>query len=170
MRTRPREPPARPLAAGRRNRRAKHGRPSTFRRIGVYALVVVAALLILVSVFATWAKTVLLDTDVWVDTSSQFLADDTIRPALATYLVDELFGRVDVQGQLQTALPGQLQGLAGPATAALRGVATDSANAVLQAPRVQQPGSARTGPRTKRSCGWWTGRPHSSRVTGAWSC
>ena len=117
---------------------AKHGRPSTFRRIGVYALVVVAALLILVSVFATWAKTVLLDTDVWVDTSSQFLADDTIRPALATYLVDELFGRVDVQGQLQTALPGQLQGLAGPATAALRGVATDSANAVLQAPRVQQ--------------------------------
>jgi hypothetical protein len=108
------------------------------RRAAIYALIALSALLILVSVFATWAKTVILDTDVWVDTSGQFLTNDTIRPALADYLVDQLFSNVDVAQQLEGALPSQLQVLAAPAAAGLRQLATDTANAVLEAPRVQQ--------------------------------
>jgi spermidine/putrescine transport system substrate-binding protein len=40
------------------------------------------ALAIVISVFATWVKVVMLDNETWVDTTSEFLTDDTIRPAL----------------------------------------------------------------------------------------
>jgi len=127
------EPDAGPAAE-----EARAGRLSLPRRISIYALVVVASLLILVSVFATWVKTVILDTDVWVDTSSQFLANDTIRPELANFIVNQVFGSVDVQQTLESTLPSQLRPLAAPAAAGLRQLADRTANQVLESPRVQQ--------------------------------
>ena len=58
-------------------------------------------MLILISVFATWAKVTLLDNETFVDTSGQLLADDTIRPALANFIANEIFSSVDVQADLQ---------------------------------------------------------------------
>lgn len=101
------------------------------------ALIVFAALLAFLSVFSIWANRQLLETDNWVETSSELLEDEEIRTQLANFMVEELYTGVDVQGELATALPPRLQPLAGPAAAGLRQLTDRLANEALQRPRVQ---------------------------------
>jgi hypothetical protein len=111
------------------------GRP---RRKLVMAIIVVATLIGLLAVFAVWAKRQALETDSWVETSSELLEDEDIQQAVAGFLVDTLFTNVDVEAELQNRLPPQLQSLAGPAAGALRELADRAALEALQRPRVQQ--------------------------------
>jgi hypothetical protein len=108
------------------------------RRKTVYALVVFAALLTFVSSFAIWANRQLLETDTWTNTSSELLQNEDIRTQVADYMVDTLYANVDVQAELQAALPPRLQPLAGPAAAGIRQLATKLANQALERPRIQQ--------------------------------
>jgi hypothetical protein len=101
-------------------------------------LLVVASLIGFLAVFAIWANRQLLETDTWVDTSTKLLEDDEIRTQVANTMVDTLYANVDVQGELQTALPPRLQPLAGPAAAGLRELSLRLANQALERPRVQQ--------------------------------
>jgi hypothetical protein len=112
--------------------------PRRRRRKTVLALIVVASLLGFISAFAIWANRQLLETDTWTNTSSQLLENPDIRSQVADYMVDTLYANVDVQAELQAALPPRLQPLAGPAAAGVRQLATDLANRALQRPRVQQ--------------------------------
>jgi hypothetical protein len=111
------------------------GRP---RRKLVMAIIVVATLVGLLAVFAVWAKRQALETDSWVETSSELLEDDDIQTAVAGFLVDALFTNVDVQAELQSRLPPQFQSLAGPAAGALRELADRAALEALSRPRIQQ--------------------------------
>ena len=111
------------------------GRP---RHKLVMAIIVVATLIGLLAVFAVWAKRQALETDSWVETSSELLEDDDIQEAVAGFLVDSLFTNVDVEAELQNRLPPQLQSLSGPAAGALRELADRAALEALQRPRVQQ--------------------------------
>lgn len=108
------------------------------RRGRVYTLIVVASLIGFLAVFAIWANRQLLETDTWVDTSTKLLEDEEIRTEVANTMVDTLYANVDVQGELQQALPPRLQPLAGPAAAGLRELSLRLANQALQRPRVQQ--------------------------------
>jgi hypothetical protein len=108
------------------------------RRGPVYTLIVVASLIGFLAVFAIWANRQLLETDTWVDTSTKLLEDEEIRSQVASTMVDTLYANVDVQTQLQQALPPRLQPLAGPAAAGLRELSLRLANQALQRPRVQQ--------------------------------
>jgi hypothetical protein len=108
------------------------------RRKTVYALIVVASLLGFLSVFSIWANRQLLETDTWVNTSTKLLENEEIRTQVANTMVDTLYANVNVQGELQTALPPRLQPLAGPASAGLRELSLKLANQALQRPRVQQ--------------------------------
>jgi hypothetical protein len=87
--------------------------------------------------FASWINRQALDTDEWTKTSSQLLENQEIRDALATYLVDELYTSVDVEGELRKALPPEAQGLAGPAAGGLRDFAQRAARRALADARVQ---------------------------------
>jgi len=107
------------------------------RRKAVYLLIFVGSLVAFLAVFAIWAKRQVLETDTWVDTSTELLEDEEIRTALANFMVDELYTNVDVQAELQSGLPPQLQSLAGPAAAGLRQLTDTAANEALQRPRVQ---------------------------------
>jgi hypothetical protein len=111
------------------------GRP---RRKLVLAVLVVATLVGFLAVFAVWAKRQALETDSWVETSSELLEDEDIQVAVADFLVDALFTNVDVEAELQTRLPPQFQSLAGPAAGALRELADRAALEALGRPRVQQ--------------------------------
>ncbi len=113
---------------------ADPGRP---HRKSVVALTVVASLLAFLAVFSIWANRQLLNTDDWVETSSELLEDQEIRTQLADFITDEIFTSVDVEAKLQSALPKQLQPLAGPASAGIRQLTNDAANELLQRPRVQ---------------------------------
>jgi hypothetical protein len=104
----------------------------------VVGLVVVASVIAFLAVFAVWANRQLLETDTWTETSTKLLEDEEIRSQVASTMVDALYANVDVQAELQGALPPRLQPLAGPAAAGLRELSLRLANQALERPRVQQ--------------------------------
>ena len=107
------------------------------RRILVWVLFALGTLVIFVGSLTLWVKRQALDTDAWVDTSSQLLEDDQVRQALSVYIVDQLYANADPQAVLQEQLPENLQGLAGPIAGALRQPAVEGVDRFLQRPRVQ---------------------------------
>lgn len=105
--------------------------------VGVKIMLVLATLLATVSIFAVWANRQVLNEANWTRTSTKLLADKEIRGATATYLTDLIYRNVNVQKEIEKALPDQAQVLAGPAATALRGVAQDAIDKALQTSVVQ---------------------------------
>jgi hypothetical protein len=100
-------------------------------------LVGLATVLAVVTTMTTWARTQALDTDQWVELSGDLLNEPEIQEALALYLSDQLFTTVDVAGELESRLPEDLAGLAGPLAGALRGPATDGIEQIIASSRFQ---------------------------------
>lgn len=107
------------------------------RRIAVRALLVLAVILGVLSVFSVWARQQLLNTDQWTKTSSELLENQAIRDQLSTYLTDELYANVDVTAELQQRLPEELAPLAPAAAAGLRQLVDRAADDALANPTVQ---------------------------------
>lgn len=103
----------------------------------VAAILVLATLLGLVSVFSIWVKRQALETDTWTSTSTKLLENHEVNEALSAYMVEALYENVDVQGELAGALPPVAKPLAGPAAAGLRTLAGKLASEALSRPRVQ---------------------------------
>ena len=93
------------------------------RRRTVKALVALGSVLAFLSVFAIWVERQALNTDDWVNTSDQLIQNQTIRTAVADYLVDQLYANVDVEKELESMLPGETKQFAGPLSGGLRQVA-----------------------------------------------
>ena len=108
------------------------------RTVGVWVVLVLAALLLLLGSFAVWIDRVALNTGVFVDTTSELLDDDAIRSAVATRAVDELFANVDVQREIEQQLPEDYQSLSGPATAGLRQASYQLVDRALEQPAAQK--------------------------------
>jgi hypothetical protein len=87
--------------------------------------------------FAAWVNRQALNTPNWSSTSGQILQDKQVQTALSGYLVHEVFTNVNVSTELQTALPKQLQPLAGPAAAGLQQLAGQLVPRLLATPVVQ---------------------------------
>jgi hypothetical protein len=107
-------------------------RSGRLRRAAVLTLVVAATVVALAAVVAVWVQRQVLDTDVYVRTSSAMLADPAIRTAVATYAVDELYKRVDVQAELKDVLPNDADRFSNLAAAALRPAAYQVVDRALQ--------------------------------------
>jgi hypothetical protein len=107
------------------------------RRIWVRVILGVATFLAVLAILAIWVNRQLMEPENWANTSTELLQKQTIRSALASYLVDQLYAHVDVQGEIKSGLPGELRPLAGPVSGALHGVAEQGAEKVLEVPRVQ---------------------------------
>ena len=107
------------------------------RTILVWVLLVLGTVVVLVGSLTVWVQRQALDTDSWVNTSSQLLEDDDVRSALSIYIVDELYANLDPEETLEEQLPENLQGLAGPLAGALRTPAVEAVDNFLQRPRVQ---------------------------------
>jgi hypothetical protein len=111
--------------------RAKH-------RLASWIVIVVASFLAVLAIVTTWVHRQILDNHSWESASKQVVADPQVRSALATYMVNQLYANVDVQGELEQRLPKQTKALAAPIAAALRPAATQGAEQLLARPRVQQ--------------------------------
>jgi len=111
--------------------------PETRHRIPVRILVVAASIFAFLGILTTWIDRQALDTNEWVGTSGKLLEDKAISDALAVYAVDQLYANVDVSATLHKRLPHDLQPIAAPAAAGIRGIATTAAEQALQSPRVQ---------------------------------
>ncbi|HTX31098.1 MAG TPA: hypothetical protein VMD09_06920 [Solirubrobacteraceae bacterium] len=103
----------------------------------VNSLIAITTVLLVVGMFSVWANRLLFSPDNWSNNSTQLLANPAIRSSTANYLVDQLYANVNVSGLLKSALPTQLQGLAGPAAGALRNAAVQGTNLALTRPRIQ---------------------------------
>jgi len=103
----------------------------------VVAILILATVLGLVSVFSIWVKRQALETDTWTSTSTKLLENKDVNAALSAYMVEALYENVDVQGELMGALPPAAKPLAGPAAAGLRQLAGQVASEALTRPKVQ---------------------------------
>lgn len=98
----------------------------------VKALVAFGSFLAFLSVFTIWVERQALDTDEWVHTSGRLIENETIRKAVADYLVEQLYDNVDVEKELREKLPGDLKDFSGPASSGLRQVAGEGTEKVLE--------------------------------------
>src|SRR3954465_4797011 len=107
------------------------------RGVLVWSLFGLATILMFVSSLTIWSKRQLLDDQAWADSSTQLLANDETRGAIAQQLSDGLFRRIDVEAQLRERLP-RAQGAAPALAATLENtVGPAAADRLLQRPRVQ---------------------------------
>jgi hypothetical protein len=108
-----------------------------FRRTSL-ALVVLGSLILFLGLFAVWAARQALNTDDWVETSTELLEDEEIQAAVETFLVDSLFSAVDVEGELAKVLPPRAKPLAGPAAGGIRELAGRVAEKAVESPKFQE--------------------------------
>ena len=104
---------------------------SRTRRIAVTVLLIAGTLMMVGAGIGIWAQRQALDTDNWVDTSSDLLENEPIRTAVGLYLVETLYDSDQVKERLETTLPPALQPLAGPAAAGLKELARRNAPRLL---------------------------------------
>jgi hypothetical protein len=103
----------------------------------VAALLVIATLVTFLAIFSIWVNRQALNTDNWVDTSTNLLQDEEVQARLSNYLADQLFTDVDVQAELEQTLPPRLAPLAGPAAGALHQLAPQVAQRALDTPQFE---------------------------------
>ena len=101
------------------------------------AIVVLATVIGFVSVAGLWVKRQALETDTFTRTSAELLDSEAIRGALADFVVTTIYDNVDVEEQVAGKLPPQIQGLAAPAAAGLRELATNVTEELLSRPKTQ---------------------------------
>jgi hypothetical protein len=103
----------------------------------VWLLISLGGLIGFVSVVAIWLDRVALHTDNYVDTTGRLLDDPTIQDALSTFLVDELYTRIDVAGEIREQLPQETKSLAPIIAGGGREAAVVAAQRAFEFPRVQ---------------------------------
>ncbi len=108
------------------------------RKMGAIALLVVASLLAPISVLAVWTRSVITDTDRYVETVAPLAADPALQAVVAQQVTDALFAQVDVSTLVSDALPENQQFLAGPLTTAIRTVVQQTTARLLETDQFQQ--------------------------------
>ena len=87
------------------------------RRTLAAILAGLTAVLLVLSVVATWTSRTALDTDKFVARVGPVVQDPTVRAALATELGDELVQVLDLQSRITPVLPDNLRFISGPLAA-----------------------------------------------------
>ncbi|HTR73896.1 MAG TPA: hypothetical protein VMH33_01390 [Solirubrobacterales bacterium] len=101
------------------------------------ALVVIGAILTFAAIFSIWINRQVLNTDNWVDTSTNLLQNEHVREQLADYLTAELFADADLGEELGESLPPRLAPLATAAAGGLEQLAPQVAERLMESPRFQ---------------------------------
>jgi hypothetical protein len=112
--------------------------PPPWRAAAAWTCFALAMLVVTVSSLTVWMRQQVLDTDNWVQASSELLEDEQVRDALSVYLVDQLYANVDVAAQIRGVLPPDLAPLSAPLAGATRDLAVRATDEILARPRVQE--------------------------------
>ncbi len=112
--------------------------PKHRHRTLVWALVVLASIVLFVSMLANWIQTQVLNSGEFSNSTEKILQNKDVQQQLSIFAVDQLYANVDVQAQIEQKLPPPAQPLAAPVTAATRQLATNVAKTALASPQVQQ--------------------------------
>ena len=136
------------------------------RRIWVRVILVLATILAVLAIFAIWANRQLMNPDNWAKTSTALLQKQTVRSAVAGYLVDQLYANVTSEGELKS---GSLPAAAArrPDPGGLHNLAEQGAERALGIPRVQDAWMRPTALPTRRSSRSSRGATPGSTSTAA---
>ena len=107
------------------------------RRVLASALVGLAAVLLVAGMVAVWADELLLSPSNWEATSTQLLANPTIRMSTATYLADQVDARLQLSRLPASALGSVVGPLAGTNVASTQAAIFHAVDAALGLPSVQ---------------------------------
>ncbi len=100
-------------------------------------LVAVATILAVVSIVSVWIRTQTLNTDAWVELSSELLEEPAVQEALSAYLVEVVYQHTDVVASFENRLPDGLKGIATPIAGVVREPLTNSVERLLGSDRFQ---------------------------------
>ncbi len=95
------------------------------RRLG-RTLLVIGAVLAPITMTSLFVRTIVLDTDRYVETVSPLGSDPAIRAEAVARITDTIMSAVDIEAILTGALPGRLQVIAGPVETAVRTTVADT--------------------------------------------
>jgi hypothetical protein len=101
-------------------------------------LVVLFAILLPVTILATWAHRTVTNTDAYVATVGPIAASPEVQAALSAEITNEIYAALNPQQAIASALPPKAAGLAGPLSAGAKGYIQDAVNKVLASPKFQQ--------------------------------
>jgi len=113
-----------------------HRHPPGFWR--ARGLVVLASILLIFSIMATWIRAQIIDTEGWTQTSVRLLQNEKVREAVAGDLSERLLSVVDVQNLAAEKLPPALRPLAPALSTAAAQVVPQAIERALQVPAVQE--------------------------------
>jgi hypothetical protein len=136
--TQPASAPAPKPAGSQRSEDRAAQEPKHRHRALVWALVVFASVVLLVSMIANWVQTQVLNSGEFSNSTEKILQNKDVQEQLSIFAVDQLYANVDVQAQIEQRLPPPAAPLAAPVTAATRQLATNVAETALASPQVQQ--------------------------------
>ena len=125
--------------------------PKHRHRALVWALVVFASVVLVVSMIANWVQTEALSSGQLSNQTDEILKNKDVQEQLSIFAVDQLYANVNVQAQIQQKLPSAAQPLAAPVTAATQQLATNVAQTALASPQVQALVSTAVGRAQQRS-------------------
>jgi hypothetical protein len=101
-------------------------------------LVVLASILLVVSILATWIRAQIIDSEGWTQTSVRLLQNEKVREAVASDLSERLLSVVDVQNLAAEKLPKALAPLAPALSTAAAQLVPKAVERALALPQVQE--------------------------------
>ena len=120
----------------------KHGERRTGRRRvrGVLAavLVVLFAILLPVTILATWGHRTVANTNAYVATVGPIAASPQVQAAVSAEITNEIYAALNPQQAIAGALPPKAATLAGPLSAGAKGYIQGAVGKVLASPKFQQ--------------------------------
>jgi hypothetical protein len=100
-------------------------------------LITAATILTILALLTVWGRTQALDTDEWVELSTELLDEPEVQEALSVFLVDVVYDEGNVATSLEARLPDDLDGLAEPLAGVLRGPLTSAVERLLDSDQFQ---------------------------------
>src|SRR3954453_3580236 len=120
----------------KKQRKAQRG--GLVRRSIAGLLVVLFAVLLPITLAATWTHRTVLDTDTYVSTLAPIADDPAVTAAVARDLTNQLYAALDPEAVIANALPPKAAFLAGPIANGARGQVQDAVTRVLDSDQFQQ--------------------------------
>jgi hypothetical protein len=102
------------------------------------ALVVVASVLLVLAIMATWIRAQIIDTEGWTQTSVRLLQNEKVRETVAGDLSERVLAVVQVQDLAAEKLPKELRPLAPALATAAAQVVPKAIEKALEVPAVQE--------------------------------